>query len=274
MIDLFHCFPVAVVIVVFVLTAGCTNDPVGASNPTVSVLKTPLQYASVNGATLAYREFGEGEPLLIIIGFGATMDQISDTAVGILASKYHVYLYDHRGMGHSNGATNTTIAGYADDAIGLMTALDHERMHVYGTSMGSMIAQELALSHPHRVHKMILDSSTYSIRVPETRSLLEYVESVAADPTEPPGLRNEAIAMLAWNGTWDRLPNMTNDVMLVVGTDDTVTPDVLSARMALQINGSWLVRFHGLPYAGGDVAPVEYCENALYFLGRNTTRSR
>ncbi len=77
--------------------------------------------------------------------------------------------------------------------------------------------------------------------------------------------------MLAWNGTWDRLFGIRKDVMFVVGTNDTVTPDILSARMSSQINGSWFIRFKGLPHAGGDLRPVEYCENALYFLSMNVT---
>jgi pimeloyl-ACP methyl ester carboxylesterase len=227
----------------------------------------------VNGVRLAYREFGCGEPLMVIVGFGATMEQANDTAISVLAANYHVYLYDHRGMGHSSTGTETpSIPLYADDAASLISALGHESMHVYGTSMGAFIAQELALNQPNRVRRMILDSSACSIRVPETQFLLDYVESVAADTASPPGLRDEARAMLAWNGTKDRLPAMDKDVLLVVGTEDTITPAVLSYQMAGQINGSWLVRFKGLPHAGGDVAPVTYGTTAVHFLQMDPPR--
>ena len=59
--------------------------------------------------------------------------------------------------------------------------------------------------------------------------------------------------------------------MLVVGTADPLTPDAVSVRMAGQINGSWLVRFKGLSHCGSHYAPVQYGENALYFLGTNET---
>ncbi len=55
--------------------------------------------------------------------------------------------------------------------------------------------------------------------------------------------------------------------MLVVGTADVLTPEAVTVRMAGQINGSWLVRFKGLPHVGSHYAPVEYGENALNFLG-------
>jgi pimeloyl-ACP methyl ester carboxylesterase len=236
----------------------------------VSIAATPVQYADVNGVRLAYREWGDGEPLLVIVGFGVTMEQANETAIGIFASKYHVILYDHRGMGQSSaGNAAPSIGMYADDAAGLVQALGYDSMHVYGTSMGSFIAQELALGHPGTVRKMILDSPSYSIQVPETHDLNVYLESVASDPASPPGLRDEARAILAWNGTEERLPKIQKDVMLVVGTEDAITPDVLAVRMAEKINGSWLVRFRGLPHAGGGVAPEEYGRTALFFLGTN-----
>jgi hypothetical protein len=59
--------------------------------------------------------------------------------------------------------------------------------------------------------------------------------------------------------------------MLVVGTADPLTPQQVSLRMAGQINGSSLVRFKGLMHVGSHYAPVQYGENALYFLGADET---
>lgn len=266
---------VALIIIALCFGAGCSDSvspsspkgPVVQTGSVVSVKDTPVQYRDVNGVRLAYREFGSGEPLLVIVGLGATMDQVNDIAIGIFASKYHVYLYDHRGMGKSSaGTVPPTLPLYAEDAADLITALGYDSMHIYGTSMGSFIAQEIALNTPERVQKLILDSSSYSIRVHETDELFSNLKRISSDPDTPPGLRDEVQAMLAWNGTWDRLPEIQKDVMLIVGTNDTITPDVLSARMAGQINGSWLVRFPDLPHAGGEVDPVRYGTTALYFL--------
>jgi pimeloyl-ACP methyl ester carboxylesterase len=206
----------------------------------------------------------------MVEGFGANIDMWNQTFIGILATKYHVYTYDHRGMGYSgdNNAT-PTIVKYADDAAGLMTALGYDSMHVYGVSMGSSISQQLVIDHPERVRKLVLDSNVYSIRIPETKELLGIIEAVNANSTFPRGLRNEAQADLAWNGSWDSLSGIHKDVMFVSGTADYLTPDAISVRMAGQINGSWLVRFRGLPHAGSDYAPAEYGENALAFLGTN-----
>ena len=266
-----------------ILAAGCTGTPSTSAAcpapasqadlqtyPAVNINATPIQYKEVNGVKLAYREFGSGEPLLMITGFGNTMNSWNETFIGILASKYHVYIYDPRGMGYSSD-TNTTpvLSQYSDDAAALMQALGYDSMHVYGVSMGSSTSQQLVIDHPERVRKLVLDSVTYSIRLPETRLLLALNENISVNPSQTEGARKEAQANLAWNGSWDKLSGIHKDVMLVEGTKDILTPDPISVRMAGQINGSWVVRFKGLPHFGSKYAPVQYGENALYFLGMN-----
>lgn len=236
----------------------------------VSFTDTPVRYADVNGVTLGYREFGSGEPILMIPGFGATMEDWNETFIGILASTYQVYTYDHRGIGHSSDTNDThTIPMYANDAAALISALGYDRMHVYGASMGSSTAQQLVIDHPERVHKLILDSNTYSIRIPEAGNLFAVIESSAANSSLPHGIQEEAQANLIWNGSYDELAGIRKDVMLIVGTEDILTPDEISLRMAGQIHGSWLVRFKGTPHTGYHYAPVEYGQCALTFLGTN-----
>lgn len=231
---------------------------------------TPVQYADVNGVTLGYREFGSGEPLLMIEGFGATMDDWNETFIGVLSSRYHVYTYDHRGMGYSSdNDASPSISRYTDDAAALMSVLGYESMNVYGASMGSSISQQLVIDHPSRVLKLILDSNTYSVYIPETKVLLGILKTEAYNSSQPSGLRNEAMANLEWNGSYDRLCGINKEVMLVVGTDDILTPDEVSLQIAEQINGSWVVRFKGLPHTGYHVAPVSYGRNAVNFLEMN-----
>ena len=277
---------VPAIIACLVLSAGCTGTP-ATSQPApvppvhpmpVSIAGTPVQYKDVNGVRLAYWEFGSsGEPILLIEGFGATVANATplqaswnETLLGILASKYHVYAYDHRGMGYSstNNAT-PTIPLYADDAAGLIAALGYDSMNVYGESMGSSTAQQLVIDHPGRVRKLILDSNTYDARVPECSALLASLKQNANDPNQTAGVRAEAQANLAWNGTWDGLSGIKKDTLLMVGTADPLTPEPVSVRMAGQINGSWLIRFKGLTHVGSHYAPVQYGETVLYFLGTN-----
>ena len=104
------------------------------------------------GSGSGNRQFGSGEPLLLICGFNGTMDNMwNGTFLGILASQYHVYIYNNRGMGYSSDTNQTpAISQYSDDAAALMPALGYSSMNVYGASMGSSIGQQLVIDHPDR----------------------------------------------------------------------------------------------------------------------------
>jgi pimeloyl-ACP methyl ester carboxylesterase len=230
----------------------------------------PVQYAPVNNVTLAYRSFGSGEPLLLICGFGATMDQWNSTFVSLLAAQYRVITYDHRGMGYSSyGSTPSSIQQYADDAAALIHYLGYSSANTYGTSMGSTVSQQLVISHPDAVRKMTLSSATYSIHIPECTLLLDLIEYQATNMNQTQGVRDEATANLNWSGSWDLLPTIQNHILLIVGTADLLTPDPVSVQIASQINGSWVMRFTDIPHSGQSYAPVQYAQGVLTFLAMN-----
>ena len=172
-----------IVLGLLALTAISYLPSASADNgPAAGTISTPpVQYASVNNVTLGYRSYGSGEPLLLLCGFGATMDNWSEPFINILATEYHVFAYDHRGMGYSGyGNTPSSIQQYADDAVALMHFLGYASMNTYGTSMGSTISEQLVLSHPEAARKMVFSSATYDVRIPECLSLIHISE-----PTRP-----------------------------------------------------------------------------------------
>lgn len=110
----------------------------------------------VGDIELHYVEHGEGDPLLLVMGFGG--DHLAwGLQISAFAARHRVIAFDNRGVGQS-GAPDVpyTTRGMADDAVGLLDALGIERAHVLGVSMGGMIAQELALNHPGRVRTLQL----------------------------------------------------------------------------------------------------------------------
>jgi len=276
---LISCILAIAVLLLVILVSGCTGSTAGSipatpsvtPAPSIAVTSIPVQYADVNGVRIGYRQFGSGEPLLLICGFNGTMDNMwNGTFLGILASQYHVFIYDNRGMGYSSDTNQTpAISQYSDDAAALMPALGYSSMNVYGASMGSSIGQQLVIDHPDRVRKLVLESVTYSIRIPDTKVLYALIEATALNPPSSAGVKNEAEANLAWNGTWNQLSGINKSVMLAVGTDDILTPPNVTHQIAGQINGSWLVEFKDLPHIGSRYAPVEYSETTLNFLGVN-----
>ena len=111
---------------------------------------------TVNGAALAYREHGKGEPLLLLHpGFVADgmMPLLDQPAL----RDFRAIAYHRRGYGASGPATAPlSTADAARDAFGLLDELGIERAHLVGHSMGATVAVEMTLSHPERVASLTL----------------------------------------------------------------------------------------------------------------------
>jgi pimeloyl-ACP methyl ester carboxylesterase len=108
------------------------------------------------GVRLAYRRVGTGEPLLLISATSCSLGLWAPLEPA-LAARHHVISFDNRGLGGSErGEGPLSIASMADDSAALLDALKVPRAHVLGWSLGSAVAQELALRHPDRVGKLVL----------------------------------------------------------------------------------------------------------------------
>lgn len=119
-----------------------------------SVIKMPK--ANVNGINVYYEVHGQGEPLVLIQGFGGG-HQGWFFQIRAFKNHYQVITFDNRGIGETDKPREPyTIKTMADDTIGLMDYLGVDKAHVLGASMGGMIAQEIASSYPARVRKLVL----------------------------------------------------------------------------------------------------------------------
>jgi pimeloyl-ACP methyl ester carboxylesterase len=133
----------------------------GASGAEVTHVSAPTRYVDVDGARLAYRRFGKpgGVPLILCQHFVGTMDSWDPKVVDGLARGREVILFDSAGVAGSGGTVPTTIEGMANYGAGLLRALNIRQADVLGFSMGSLVAQQLALDHPETVRRVILVGS-------------------------------------------------------------------------------------------------------------------
>jgi len=113
----------------------------------------------VGDVQIFYQEAGRGDPLLLIMGWGADSTGWA-LQVPAFSAEFRCVAFDNRGCGQSDQPdVPYTTRLLASDAVGLMDALGIERAHVAGLSMGGMIAQEIAINHPERVRTLQLHAT-------------------------------------------------------------------------------------------------------------------
>ena len=213
-----------------------------------------------NGVRLHYRRIGAGEPLLLAMGTAASLGMWMPVE-SALAERYEVVTFDYRGLGGSErGDAPITPANLAEDAHALLDELSIPRAHVLGWSLGSVVAQELALAYPDQVASLFL-YGTWARCDPFMRALMtalkhpwetgdvatalvtlgvvysaEFLESAEFEkfvawttplaPTTPEQIRTVAeqwAADLDFDSL-DRIEAITASTLVLTGERDIVTP--------------------------------------------------
>lgn len=238
---------------------------------------------AANGINIHYEERGQGEPLLLLMGLGADGSLWEDHAKAY-ERHFRCILMDNRGAGATDKPEGPyTTAMMADDAAGLLRALGLKQARVAGISMGSAIAQELALRHPELVRSMVLISSwarcdryaqdvfdhfrqvREKIPLPAFVRLLQlwifsapyYAEHQAdllegrakADDNPMPqhAFAAQCAACMAHDAL-DRLGAIAQPCLLTVGDADIFTPLRFSQEMHQRLSDSELLIFPGLAH--------------------------
>jgi pimeloyl-ACP methyl ester carboxylesterase len=113
-----------------------------------------------NGIEYAYRDLGESAvPLVLLQHFRGNLDNWDPALIDALAAGRRVVTFDNVGVGATTGATPNTIEAMAHDAIAFIEALELERVDLLGFSIGSFVAQEIALIRPDLLRRVVLASS-------------------------------------------------------------------------------------------------------------------
>ena len=108
---------------------------------------------------IAYEELGSGDPVLFVQGLGYDRNGFGPLP-RLLAEDFRVILFDNRGVGDSDVPEGPySVPLLAGDAVAVLDTAGVETAHVLGISLGGFIAQELALTHPGRLRKLVLVST-------------------------------------------------------------------------------------------------------------------
>ena len=243
---------------------------------------------------IASERHGEGPPLLLVHGLGYARWGWEPVLPG-LAERFDVILFDNRGIGASDAPPGPyTVAELAADALQVLDEAGVERAHVLGTSLGGMVAQELALAAPERVDRLVLACTTpggaqafpLPARTVElmTRgaSLREFVENaLAADPdpeiVERILVHREATAQPfeAWSAqaaagaafdAFDRIGEIAAPTLVLHGTEDGVVDPRNTTLLAERIPDARVELFEGRGHLFFWEQPERFVEVVTEFL--------
>jgi pimeloyl-ACP methyl ester carboxylesterase len=229
-----------------------------------------------------YETYGQGEPLVLIMGLGGG-SSMWWRQVAFFSPEYQVVTFDSRGVGLTDKPdTPYSMDMLVGDAAGLLERLGIISAHVYGVSMGGMVAQELALRYPNLVSSLILGattcggghamlpsqqtlqdlfgimslppaeavkvstamtfSATFIERHPE--KIHEWLVKGAESPPSPMGFKRQAEALSGF-GTYDRLPQIGVPTLILAGTADQLIPSENSRILRSRIPNAKIVLFEG-----------------------------
>lgn len=246
-----------------------------------------------NGQELYFEVHGQGPPLVLVMGIGYDATLWTLAQVPALSRMFQVVIFDNRDAGRSSNATGPyTIADMADDVAALMDALDINRAHLLGLSMGGMIAQEFGLRHAGRLHRLVLSGCgaaparvafdpirtwnwikgadktgevfacqqftwLFSNAFLRNKEAVQQTMSVLTSnphPVGPEAYNRQAQAYLRYDAL-DRLADLESPTLVIVGEQDLLTPPWVCRELADRIPGS---RFEIITGAGSShVVPIE-----------------
>ena len=233
-----------------------------------------MPFVDHQGARLYWNERGAGDPLLLIMGLGYT-SHMWFRVLPALEDRFRVIYFDNRGVGQSSVPPGPyPIPLLAADAAAVLDAAGVARAHVFGISMGGMIAQEFALQYPDRVQKLALGCTTcgYLHAVPASEEVLQKTrlragmtpedgswflvphiyakatprERIAEDiairvrtfPTAQ-GYLGQLAGIFAWDAR-DRISAIRAETLIIHGVEDELVPPGNAPEIQRRIPGARL----------------------------------
>jgi 3-oxoadipate enol-lactonase len=256
--------------------------------------------AQASGVRIAWERRGSGPPLLLIHGLGYARWGWEPVVDG-LAEAHEVVLFDNRGIGDSDAPLGPYSARMlAEDAVAVLDAAGLERAHVLGTSLGGMVAQQVALDWPERVDRLVLACTTPGSEsaAPMPEQTVRLIQESPALPREVAmrrGVENALapgadVAMIdrimvhriataqplaAWLAqaaagmsfdAWDRVREIGAPTLVLTGDLDVVVDPRDSALLAEMISGARMEVFPGAGHLFFWEQPERFVEVVKEFL--------
>src|SRR5215218_5573324 len=132
-----------------------------AADSSTNIQNTTEKIVQVGDIDIAYKMLGKGDPILLISGGSADKNAWDPSFINDLSSNHTVIVFDNRGVGNTTiGSKPYTIEQLANDTAGLLDALKIQNANVLGYSLGSYIAEQLTITNPEKVDRLVLVGSS------------------------------------------------------------------------------------------------------------------
>jgi pimeloyl-ACP methyl ester carboxylesterase len=242
----------------------------------------PTHFVEAKGIRYAYRRFGKAGsvPLLFLQYFNSSMDGWDPAVTNSLAADHEVILFDNAGVAASGGETPYTVVEMTPHCVAFCRALGLKAIYIVGFSLGGMIAQQLALDHPHLVQRLILlgtaprggEGLTFTeLSAEEQADPVAFLLGAFFSPSETsqaagreymkrldsrkrdrdlPVSRNSAVAQLAAIREWGIIPpsdryttlkNITHPTLIIHGNKDVVVAPINALILAEHLPNAQLI---------------------------------
>jgi pimeloyl-ACP methyl ester carboxylesterase len=263
-------------------------------------VSSPARVAHTSLGAVGYRIVGSGPPLVMIMGYPATMEEWDPRLVDALARHYRVVIFDNAGIGATQQPPgHLTIDAMARQTGALIDTLRLSRPDVLGWSMGGMIAQALAVLDPSQVRRLVLCATfpgTGAVVPSATTAALtrlqpQQVESVLFPPNQakaynalvaaisgyPPAASPSAAVLAAdrhavaqwWNGTdpaGRKIATISAPTLIADGSADWVDPMANARTLARLIPAARLVFYPDAAHAFLFQDPTQFAAAVESFL--------
>lgn len=206
----------------FAKVAYGQSDPNQVNSNTtssVNIQNIPLKKVRIGDIDIAYKMFGKGEPILLISGVGGDMNSWDPSTLKSLSSNQTVIIFDNRGVANTtSGSKAFSIQQFVNDTVGLLDVLKIQKADVLGHSMGGMVAQQLAVTHPEKVNRLILVSTTCGGKdsIPPSPQVVQLASEMINKSTNNVPFTREDLRMLmnlSLGPAWIRLhPNSLDTI--------------------------------------------------------------
>jgi len=231
-----------------------------------------MPYVDRGDCRIHWQEAGEGTPILLVMG-AVYSSEMWYPALPALTANHRVIRYDNRGTGGSTATKVASIQDMARDGLAVMDAAGVETAHVYGVSLGGVVALELAIQAPERVRSLVLGCTGILTadkpRAPKwmnnlfwlpQKSLVGRTRYGSACPPEKAAVARETLlrdrrkrralvaqqnALRAYAANPADVAKLTMPSLVLHGTEDAIVPLVWGEELAATLPDSRLVTYEG-----------------------------